>query len=68
MSDKRTKVEIDEKLLTEIIDKQTYEALCILTSMKPLVDTLYEYGITGMRATTFMMKFLNRSCPQNDDM
>lgn len=62
---KKEDSKIDISIVEETINKQVYNELCRSKPMKPLVDTLYEFNIKGIRAVSFIFKHLEKTNNQN---
>ena len=59
------KIGVDPNVFMEIMDKKIAEAMCTNEEMRPMVECLEEFGITGVKLVAFIMRLTDLTSKHN---
>lgn len=67
MKEKDPNMSILDEMLAEALNRKIEEEMANMEGMRPLVETLVEFGIRGTNVVGFISKFINRTMEKNKE-
>ena len=67
MAKKKPEIQVEANEFMSVVDAMIYRELARVKTMKPLLDTLSEFGITGVKALSFISRYMAHTIEREDE-